>query len=58
VEGKANEDEDRQRTPVIGLSRHSTPICEYKDTKSILLLAFPYLFQLGEGCNIKVIRLY
>jgi hypothetical protein len=53
VEGKANE--DRPTVPVIGLSRHSTPICEYKDTKSILLLAFPYLFQLGEGCNIKVI---
>jgi len=62
VEGKTSVDEDETKAndntrnvPVIKLGRQSTPICEYKDTKAIFLLAFPYLFQLGEGCNIKVI---
>jgi len=40
--------------PHIRLGRLDQPVCEFRNTRSIFLLAFPYLFQLGEGCNFKV----
>jgi hypothetical protein len=40
--------------PSIGLVRQSDPVCEFTNTKDIFLLSFPYLFQLGQGCNFKV----